>query len=322
VNAAAKQGDLAAAEGWLEQACSEGIAPSIDIYNAVIRTAAKRGNPEAAEHWLERARRSDLRPNGRTFNAMLLAAAKKGDLFAANKWFQASQRAGMHLDLHGFTVMVHAAAKSGNLTLAEKWFRLAKKAGHAADLVMYTSMLHAAVLAGNLTAAERWFSHALDAGVQPDVVAYTNMIEAHIRAGDMAGAETYFNHIIRNENLEPTRLTYSAFINGYAHLGALEDALWWFRRMESSGLPATVVQYNQVLHACVGHSHHRSSDDEGIAQKLFVDMLFRGVKPTKNTLMALQRALGEAKLIELCRKTGTEQEAAEFLRFKMQPVRH
>ena len=63
-----------------------GVEPDVITFNSVIDAAAKKGDLLAAERWFERAIKAGEETNVSTFNSTIGVVAKKGDWAAAERW--------------------------------------------------------------------------------------------------------------------------------------------------------------------------------------------------------------------------------------------
>merc|ERR1719399_1577076 len=69
--------------------------------------------------------------------------------------------------------------------------------------------------------------------------------------------------------------------------------------MVDAGHQPSIVTYTQMMSACGGHTRSPAR-----AEELFAQMLEGGVEPNRKALTNLQRAVGPARLEELCDELG------------------
>ena len=75
IDACAKQGEVAKAEGWLPKMQGAGLQPDVISYSTVINACAKAGEAAKAELYLSTMQGAGLQPNLRRSSSMLIVAS-------------------------------------------------------------------------------------------------------------------------------------------------------------------------------------------------------------------------------------------------------
>ncbi|CAE8621804.1 unnamed protein product [Polarella glacialis] len=117
--AAAKFGDVEAAEEFMERALAAGERPpGLVCYGALICSFAKAGQVRKAEHWpskaLEQAEHPGF-PNSICLNMVIGACSKAGEVERAEHWLGKISAFGSRPDLPSYNAVIDACARQGKL---------------------------------------------------------------------------------------------------------------------------------------------------------------------------------------------------------------
>jgi len=306
-------GQLEKAQDWLQAAEASRCEKDIfrKMYLDMLKACASNGNLMKAEKIFLQAQKAAFSFQDLTFYTLMVDAAGKGkDLRAAEKWFEKALDAGMEPDIVLFTSMVDAAFRSGDVRAAEYWQSRSSNAGCVANKVMLSTLVKGCAQAGYKEKALRWATQALEAG--DDLVILNCIIDIHAKNGDPSSLNeaTLALEKIRTSKLQADERSFGPIINAYAEKGNYEEALKYFRQMvDDHHIPASVIQYNQLLKACSRCRPPLARE----AERLFGELMAldaseqrrkfktRDLRPTRITLKALNRCVGARRLAQLCK---------------------
>lgn len=107
------------------------------FFNGVVKFAAEEGQTEEAERWMCKLDSTrGYKPSVEAFNALLRSATLKQDWAKADEWFNRPDTPGLHPELgrlqpngESFDIMIQAAAACGDMVRGERYLRLAEERG-------------------------------------------------------------------------------------------------------------------------------------------------------------------------------------------------
>ena len=285
VDAAARAGDLQAAEGWLKRLGDK--VPGADLrpaFNFLMSAAAGLRDMKTTYEWLKKMYASNISPDDMTFIAVAEKCVETGDVEAAEEWLKQAYPLASQVDFTSQVVLtaVRAGRKegaerlltralacapgsqassllclaskevvkmnldSGNSEKAEMWLQKAHSAGCAEELRnMYLEMLKSAAFKGNLQKVEEVFRKARDFGFC-DLQFFTAMVDAASKCKDLMAAERWFEEAL-DAGLEPDMILFTSMVDAASRLGDFRAAEYWLRRGESAGFEANKVMLSTLI---------------------------------------------------------------------------
>lgn len=281
LRAHAKDGNCAAADGWMKYMEEKGKA-TLCSYNTMLDACSKAGDPQSSESWLQRLLDGGLRPNVISFATVIHAFARKGDETRAQYWQSKMLEMGVEPDTVSYNSLIHACGVKGNIQAAEGWLEDMLQRQLPASVTTFASLIDACAKAGDLERAEKWMQEMLQRGIEPNVVSFGAVINACAKASNLQRAE-YWHHTMLEMGVTPNVRSYSSVINACAKAGKAEEAVQWLERLEDAGLQSDAIVYSSVIDAC------GKAGDTEMALCIFRRMQARGIQPHVVTYSALAR---------------------------------
>lgn len=245
--AAARAADLDRCEHWFRAATEAGLQPNGAMYTALVTAAAESLDLVAAEHWL-RLCRAELGSGGseEATNAALRAAGLRGDLEKAEKWAEILLEDGRELDGYSYRALLTAAARARNTVAAQRWFRRATMEGEV-ELSTCNAAIQAAARAGDTGLAQEMLQEMRALDVRPDQVSYIGLLTSASNARNLAAAEAFLAEA-KADGLGKAAI-YAPVISCAAKSGNVAIAEKWFLEAEKSGAEMDINAFNAIIAA-------------------------------------------------------------------------
>lgn len=172
-------------------------------------------------------------------------------------------------DAVSWTVIIDSFAKKGRFREALDWFQEMLLDGVAPDFVTIVSVLSAVANLGVLGFGLWVHRLALKLGFGDNIKVNNSLIDMYCRCGCVEFAHQVFDEMPRR-----SLISWNSIIVGLACNACAEDALHYFRSMESDGFSPDSVSFTGALMAC----SHAGFVDEGL--ELFESMTrLHGIVP-------------------------------------------
>lgn len=245
--AAARAADMARCEHWFRAATEARLQPNGAMYTALVTSAAESLDLVAAEHWL-RLCRAQLGPDGseEATNAALRAAGLQGDLETAEKWAEILLEDGRKLDGYSYRALLTAAARSRNTVAAQRWFHQATREGEV-ELSTCNAAIQAAARAGDTELAHEMLHWMRDLDVRPDRISYLGLLTSASKAQNLAAAEAFLDEA-KADGLGKAAI-YAPVISCAAKSINVAVAEEWFLEAEKSGAEMDINAFNAIIAA-------------------------------------------------------------------------
>jgi len=243
--AAARAADLQKCERWFGSAVEARLQPSAAMYTALVTASAESLDLVAAEHWLELSR-NQVGPCWEATNSALRAAGLLGDLAKAEKWAQEALEDGMGLDGYSYRALLTAAARSQNTGAARKWFGQAAKEMEV-ELSTCNAAIQAAARAGDTTFAHDMLKEMRALKVHPDEISYRGLLTSASNAHNFSAAEAFLAQA-KTDGLGGAAL-YGPIISCAAKTADLATAEHWFLEAQRSGVAVDLYAFNPMIAA-------------------------------------------------------------------------
>eukprot|EP00913_Durusdinium_trenchii_P030856 g28899.t1 len=262
-----KNNDLDSAEEQFRQIS----APDLKDYAMVIDAAARCGNLTAAEQWFRRAQ-AGAKAEGRTvvgdepmfvtltlglarwlqacprpwppevLNTALRAAGLVGDEALAEAWAKQGMKDGMRLDSYSYRALLTGAARSQDTKGAQRWFQKALQEGEV-EVNTCNAAIQAAARAGSGDRLSKCLAALAIAEVdvkqaQPqirrclklifvyqDAVSYQGLLTSASNACDLAACEAF----VAQASASGVPVRYAPVISCAAKVQGLKEAERWFQ---------------------------------------------------------------------------------------------
>lgn len=245
--AAARAADVARCEHWFQAATEARLQPSGAMYTALVTSAAESLDLVAAEHWLTLCR-AQLGPGGseEATNAALRAAGLRGDLETAEKWAEILLEDGRKLDGYSYRALLTAAARGRNTVAAQRWFRRATREGEV-ELSTCNAAIQAAARAGDTGLAHEMLQEMRALDVRPDQISYIGLLTSASNARNLAAAEAFLAEA-KADGLGKAAI-YAPVISCAAKSGNVAIAEKWFLEAEKFGAELDINAFNAMIAA-------------------------------------------------------------------------
>ncbi|KAL3651481.1 hypothetical protein CASFOL_004483 [Castilleja foliolosa] len=229
-----------------QEMVSVGLSPNETTLVSVISSCSLHGNSELSDSVLKILDETKINTkNTYVKTALLDLYAKFGRLDMARKIFD---ELGIYRNLVTWNCMVSAYMRAGDLISAKELFdRMPEK-----DIVSWNSMISGYAQNGqSFLAIELFREMIIDEHVVPDEVTmpsmsiYNSLIFMYSRCGNMNKAEMIFQEM---ENRDV--VSHNALITGFAAHGNGTEALRFLRKMKDEKIEPDRITYIGVLTAC------------------------------------------------------------------------
>ncbi|WP_367137599.1 tetratricopeptide repeat protein [Saccharothrix sp. HUAS TT1] len=224
--AAARSGDVGAAEVWYRAAADSG---DVDGMNLLALLCEERGDHAEARRWYSRAADSG---DAVALHGLARLARRRGQEGEAGRWYREAADRG---DQEAMIALAEAAVDPAD---GDAWYRRAAESGNPRALVVISTRLRAR---GEVGEAERWLRRAVATTGEPFFM--VELGELLAATGDLAEAETWHR-----------RAAEAGDGNAFGPLGAvlvakgdLGEAEEWYRRAAGTGRTSAMTDLALLL---------------------------------------------------------------------------
>eukprot|EP00913_Durusdinium_trenchii_P025793 g24207.t1 len=138
LSAAAKDAPSSAEKWlWAERAGQKHDAVT---FRTLLNAAAKQGDMEAAEKWYSKAVKLNRQLDTNTFNSLLQAAIRCSGIGEIRRWYDRLLQAGCAPDEQTFSISVFSAARARNFSMMGEWLREAASQGFEPEQIARSVM--------------------------------------------------------------------------------------------------------------------------------------------------------------------------------------
>ncbi|KAL6514731.1 hypothetical protein OROGR_020310 [Orobanche gracilis] len=231
-------GDLGLADSVLKMLDEKKISMNPFVKTALIDMYAKCGRLQMAQKIFNEL---GVYRNLVTWNSMISAYMRTGDFITARCLFDQMQEK----DVVSWNSMISGYAQNGQSPLAIELFKEMIEKGAMPDEVTMVSVISAC---GHLGALElgNWVMEFITANrIRLSMLGYNTLIFMYSRCGSMNKAKMIF-HEMKTRDV----VSHNALITGFASHGNGIEALNYLRKMKNEGIEPDRITYIGVLTAC------------------------------------------------------------------------
>lgn len=224
INAYCEQGEVQEAQRLLNQMRWRRVAPSLKVFNMMIKGFGRARMPAAGEAILR-------------------------EIEGSGSWDM--DRLGISPDLVCFTTMIDAWATVGDANKARLCFqRMTRYHKIQPDAVTYGALIKAYARAAEPAKAQAVLAEMAQAGVEPDVTQWTAVVAAWCSARQMAEAVRVKNRMVEL-GLRPLDAAYHHILWGFGETAQPEQCLDALAQMVANGVPTSAVTWTTFCRAQV-----------------------------------------------------------------------
>ncbi|WP_447003230.1 tetratricopeptide repeat protein [Saccharothrix isguenensis] len=222
--AAARNGDVAVAEGWYRAAAERGDVAGMTLLALICE---ERGEVAEARHWYARASSCD---DPSAMQGLARLARLRGRPDESRRWYRRAA------DLGDTDAMVALAESTpSGASSSDSWYRRAAELGNPRALAVISTRLQER---GEFEEAERWLRRAVETTGEPFFMVELGHVLAH-----------------RGEAAEPwyRRAAEAGDVGAMAHLGAVlvagsqDEAVRWYRMSAEAGRTSAMTALAVLL---------------------------------------------------------------------------
>merc|ERR1719263_2280269 len=123
-------------------------------------------------------------------------------------------------------------------------------------------------------------------------ILYTTLIKGFAREGKVTEAMRVYNQMLSNEDVQPDLVTFSVLMKANCDANRLDEAFILLDTMLKRGLSPDEVIFNNLLAGCA-----KAANGE-LANRIYMDMIASGVKPSNATFSTLVRIYSQCKMLD------------------------
>lgn len=271
----AQPSGVAEAEAWYELIADEMTLPL--TVNSLVKACAKAGRLQRAFHWAEVLQDSGsvlteeavwslLYECGRQSNfaiaeallthhtvlarpknlgAFLVSSVELGRMADARRWLGKMEEISEQIGGAANLDFLSGVAKAASPELAKSWWSYMRRKAVTPRREHYDALISASREV--FSEAQRWFQQLIDDGFTPKVSSYT----ALLAAANADVAEELLQQML-DENLRPSKRTYSTLVQVMAKSSNVARAVQWLELSQDGTAPPSEASYNTVIGALAG----------------------------------------------------------------------
>lgn len=153
------------------------------------------------------------------------------------------------------------------------------------NTIIYSTLIKGYAIAKDAVGALACFETMKSSGFTPNIVTVNTLLDACHRAGATQSARKLYEQIGQLQ-LEPDRITFATMIKGFARHGCAEEAVAMLEEMEAVSLWPDHSIYNVIIDAATQQAKWQ------LADKMYENMIGKGIRPTTFTLISLLQRHG------------------------------
>jgi len=184
---AAERGDLDEALMRMQKLRSDGLKPSSEAFNALLKEFLRTKDLDAVEEWLGKATASALYPElvglgatAEVYHSLVTSLAEGGHLPKAETYARDMQGKGLELDAGSYQALIRACLDIGECRRAHAWCVEMTQVGHKKpNKALMKNLVWALTDAGNTTSANHWLKFMAEESSDLDRRTYEHVRAAH-----------------------------------------------------------------------------------------------------------------------------------------------
>ena len=240
-----------------QRALSEGVAPSVFLYNAVIGKLGKARRIDDCLRYFGDMEGRGIRPSSVTYGTLVNALCRTSEERFAVDMFDEMEAAPNYRPRpapYNSIIQYFLNTKRDRSKVLQYYERMKSKnikpTSHTYKLLIES---YAALEPVNLAAAETLLSEMKQAGVQPEAVHYGSLIHAKgCVMRDMAAARAVFDSILKDGNIRPTDTLYQNLLESMVANHEVEQTPHILTDMSRRGISMTPYIANTLIHGWAG----------------------------------------------------------------------
>ncbi|KND03306.1 pentatricopeptide repeat domain-containing protein [Spizellomyces punctatus DAOM BR117] len=290
IDAYSRRGDIESLSKIWDHMHRDGVQPSLNSYNLILKCCAKEGLYEKAEEvYHSLLLRPDIEPDATTYSALINVRASVSDIPGAHGILEKLLETGGKPPIKVLNALLTAHKKQGDLEGTEELFALIKKNGLVPNIATYNTMLDAYSKANALekaVAIVNEMQSVADSSSRPycapDFITYNILINMFGKADKPEDALKLF-HDMLERGIPPDVVTFTSIMDAYGRQGDLESTRTYFNMMHQYGLIPSAASYAVLINA-MGYQ-----GDLKAAETVYTEMVQRGISPTRPVYRSLVR---------------------------------
>lgn len=215
-------------------------------WSAMISGYAESDSPQEALSLFNEMQSLGIKPDQVTMLSVIAACAHLGALDQA-KWIH------IFVDKNGFggalpinNALIEMYAKCGSLERARRIFDKMPRK----NVISWTCMISAFAMHGDASNALRFFHEMKDENIDPNRITFVSVLYACSHAGLVEEGRKIFNSMINEHNIIPKHEHYGCMVDLFGRANLLTEAL---ELVEAMPLAPNVVIWGSLMAACQVH---------------------------------------------------------------------
>lgn len=240
-----------------QRALSEGVAPSVFLYNAVIGKLGKARRIDDCLRYFGDMEGRGIRPSSVTYGTLVNALCRTSEERFAVDMFDEMEAAPNYRPRpapYNSIIQYFLNTKRDRSKVLQYYERMKSKnikpTSHTYKLLIET---HASLEPVNLEAAEAILAEMKQAGIQPEAVHYGSLIHAKgCVMHDMDGAKAVFDAVLEERNIRPTDTLYQNLLEAMVANHQVASSPKILADMTRHGVSLTPYIANTLIHGWAG----------------------------------------------------------------------
>ncbi|CAA7052023.1 unnamed protein product [Microthlaspi erraticum] len=258
----------------------EEAEPDSEMYSLAVQAACKIPDLAMALGLLRETREKFGVPaTQETYTSVIVASVREGNMEEALRVKDEMVEFEIPMSLIAATSLISGYCKGNELGKALDLFDKMEEEGLAPDRVMFTVMIEWFVKKEKMEKAVEVYKRMKSAGVVPSSVLVHTMIQGCLRAWSPEVALEIFDDCFETGLVNGFMC--SKILSLLCKRGKVDEARRLLSMMESNGIEAGVVSYNNVM---LAHCRAKNMD---LARLVFLEMLGKGIEPNGYTYSIL-----------------------------------
>ncbi|OAL34804.1 hypothetical protein AYO20_05999 [Fonsecaea nubica] len=240
-----------------QRALSEGVVPSVFLYNAVIGKLGKARRIDDCLRYFGDMEGRGIRPSSVTYGTLVNALCRTSEERFAVDMFDEMEAAPNYRPRpapYNSIIQYFLNTKRDRSKVLQYYERMKSKnikpTSHTYKLLIES---YASLEPVNLAAAESILSEMKQSGVQPEAVHYGSLIHAKgCVMHDMPAARAVFDSVLQDRNIRPTDTLYQNLLEAMVANHEVEKTSEILADMERRGISMTPYIANTLIHGWAG----------------------------------------------------------------------
>lgn len=251
----AKRQSVSMAERIMNLLMSAGSIPSLQCFQAIIRTCSLVRAADKAEKWFESQREHGHPVTVIEYNHLISAGLDllpQASLERAEHWMRRMPAENVQPDALSYNAMIQACYHSKDINKAEMWIEEMQSQGFRPKSTVIDALISHTIKSGDVAKADLWLSKSIRLDLSPSVGIFALVIRAQVQSGDLSKADMWFEYLRRADvdRLWPDKMCYSVMVSAYAKANNIKKAGECLNEMVEAGLTPNIIGFTSLIHAC------------------------------------------------------------------------